>query len=397
MYRRPHFKELVKRLKETRNFIQVLAGPRQTGKTTLIHQALESIDIPSHYASADNVPNRSKTWIEQQWEIARLRTKAAGKEKEFILALDEIQKINDWTEIVKRLWDEDGRKKTPIKVVILGSSPLLLQKGLEESLGGRFEMIYISHWPFKEMRDSFGFTFEEYVYFGGYPGSVSLTSDEDRWKNYIKDALIETTISKDILMMTRVDKPALLRQLFELGSLYSGQILSFNKMIGQLQDAGNTTTLAHYLKLLSGAGMLSGIEKYAGETVRQRTSSPKFQVMDNSLLTAQSGYLFNEYKTNPELWGRLVESSIGSYLLNVLKGTRIKVFYWRERDKEVDFVLEKGGRKVAIEVKSGSRMERLPGIDMFSSNFPRVKPLLVGQNGIPPEEFLQINPNDLFD
>jgi len=397
MYKRPHFKELVKRLKEERNFIQVLAGPRQTGKTTLIHQVLETIDIPSHYASADNVPNRSKTWIEQQWEIARLRTKAAGKEKEFILALDEIQKINDWTEVVKKLWDEDERTKTAIKVVLLGSSPLLLQKGLDESLGGRFEMIYISHWPFKEMSDAFGFTFEEYVYFGGYPGSVSLISDEDRWKNYIKDALIETTISKDILMMTRVDKPALLRQLFELGSLYSGQILSFNKMIGQLQEAGNTTTLAHYLKLLSGAGMLSGIEKYAGETVRQKTSSPKFQVLDNSLLTAQSGYLSREYKTNPELWGRLVESSIGAYLLNVLKGTRIKVFYWRERDKEVDFVLEKGERKVAIEVKSGSRREKLPGIDMFSSTFPRVKPLLVGKNGIPPGEFLQINPNDLFD
>jgi predicted AAA+ superfamily ATPase len=397
MYRRPHFKELIKRLKEARNFIQVLAGPRQTGKTTLIQQVLQTIDIPSHYASADNVPNRSKAWVQQQWEIARLRIKQVGKEKDFILALDEIQKINDWTEIVKKLWDEDGRKKTPIKVVLLGSSPLLLQKGLEESLGGRFEMIYVSHWPFKEMRDAFGFTFEKYVYFGGYPGSVSLISDEDRWKNYIKDALIETTISKDILMMTQVDKPALLRQLFEVGSLYSGQILSFNKMIGQLQDAGNTTTLAHYLKLLSGAGMLSGIDKYAGEIVRQKTSSPKFQVMDNSLLSAQSGYLFKEYQANPELWGRLVESSIGAYLLNVIKGTRIKIFYWRERDKEVDFVLEKGGRKVAIEVKSSSRMERLPGLDMFSSTFPPVKPLLVGKNGFPPEDFLQINPNDLFD
>ncbi len=397
MYRRPHFKELVKRLKEARNFIQVLAGPRQTGKTTLIHQVLETVEIPSHYASADDVPNRSKTWIEQQWEIARLKTRTAGKVKEFILALDEIQKINGWTETVKKLWDEDEQKKIPIKVVLLGSSPLLLQEGLDESLGGRFEMIYVSHWPFKEMRDAFGFTFEEYVYFGGYPGSVSLIPDEERWKNYIKDALIETTISKDILMMTRVDKPALLKQLFELGSLYSGQILSFNKMIGQLQDAGNTTTLAHYLKLLAGAGMLSGIEKYAGEAVRQKTSSPKFQVLDNALLTAQSGYLFQECKTNPELWGRWVESSIGAYLINALKGTRIKVFYWREKDKEVDFVLEKGGNKVAIEVKSGSRKERLPGIDWFSSTFPRVKPLLVGKNGFPLEDFLQINPNDLFD
>jgi uncharacterized protein len=396
MYKRPHFNELIKRLREARNFIQVLAGPRQTGKTTLIQQVLKAIDIPSHYASADNVPQRSKTWVRQQWEIARLKTRETGKEKEFILALDEIQKINDWTEIVKQLWDEDGQNDYPIKVVLLGSSPLLMQKGLQESLGGRFEMIYVSHWPFKEMRDAFGFTLEKYIYFGGYPGSVSLIPEEDRWKNYIKDALIETTISKDILMMMRVDKPALLRQLFEVGSLYSGQILSFNKMIGQLQDAGNTTTLAHYLKLLSGAGMLCGIDKYAGEAVRQKSSSPKFQVMDNSLLTAQSSYSFQDYRGNPELWGRLVESALGAYLLNVVKGMGIKVFYWRERDKEVDFVLEKGERKVALEVKSSTRMEKLPGLDMFSSTFPRVKPLLVGQNGIPLEDFLQINPKYLF-
>jgi uncharacterized protein len=397
MYRRPHFKELTKRLKDVRNFIQILAGPRQTGKTTLINQVLEAIDIPSHYASADDVPNRNKTWIRQQWETARLKIKTTGIEKGLILALDEIQKINGWTEVVKKLWDEDGQKKIPIKVVLLGSSPLLLKEGLNESLGGRFEIINISHWPYKEMSDAFGLSFEQYVYFGGYPGSVSLISDEGRWKNYIKDALIETTISKDILMMTRVDKPALLRQLFEVGSLYSGQILSFNKMIGQLQEAGNTTTLAHYLKLLYGAGMLHGIAKYAGETVRQKTSSPKFQVMDNSLLTSQSGYLFQEYRTNPELWGRLLESSIGAYLLNSLKGSRINVFYWRERDKEVDFVLEKGGKTIAIEVKSGPHRERLPGIDMFVSIFPRSKPLLVGQNGIPAEDFMQLAPNDLFD
>jgi hypothetical protein len=243
-----------------------------------------------------------------------LRSKQNGNHKDFILVLDEIQKIVDWTETVKKLWDEDSRNNIPVKTVLLGASPLLLQQGLDESLGGRFEMIRLIHWPFKEMKEAFGLSFEEYIYFGGYPGAVSLISDLQRWKNYIRDALIETTISKDILMMTKVDKPALLRQLFELGSLYSAQILSYNKMIGQLQDAGNTTTLAHYLKLLSGAGMITGLEKYAGEEVRQRASSPKFQVLNNALLTAQMTRTFEESRADPEMWGRLVESAVGHIL-----------------------------------------------------------------------------------
>jgi predicted AAA+ superfamily ATPase len=397
MYRRPHFKELVKRLKEPRSFIQVLAGPRQTGKTTLINQVLEAVDIPSHYASADDVPNWSKTWVEQQWEIARLKARTSKAKSGFILVFDEIQKIKDWTVTVKKLWDEDTRKKHSIKTVLLGSSPLLLQSGLEESLGGRFEILNISHWPFREMKAAFDLTYEEYVYFGGYPGSMVLIRDEERWRNYVRDALIETTISKDVLMMTRVDKPALLRQLFEVGSLYSGQILSYNKMLGQLQDAGNTTTLALYLKLLSGAGMLTGIEKYAGETFRQKASSPKFQVLNNALLTAQSGQSFREWRQNPEMWGRLVESAIGAYLVNASKGSDINLYYWRAKDKEVDFVLEKGPKRIAIEVKSSSKKEKLPGLDAFTSNFPDVKPLLVGENGFPPREFLQFDLQQLFD
>jgi predicted AAA+ superfamily ATPase len=394
MYRRTIFKHVKKRLEEPRKFLQVLAGPRQTGKTTLILQALKELYLPSHYVSADDVPNRSKAWIEQQWEIARLKIKSG--EKRFILVLDEIQKIKDWTETVKKLWDEDSRKNIPIAVFLLGSSPLLLKEGLDESLGGRFEILHLSHWPFKEMKDAFGLSFEQYIYFGGYPGAVSLISDEERWRNYIKDALIETTISKDILMMARIDKPALLRQLFEVGSLYSGQILSFNKMIGQLQEAGNTTTLSHYLQLLSGAGMLTGLEKYAGEAVRQKASSPKFQVLNNALLTAQAGKSFKECTGSPEVWGRLVESALGAYLVGASVSKGIKIYYWREKDKEVDFVLEKGGKLVALEVKSGPKKEKLPGLEAFSSAFPQVRPMLVGRNGFPVEEFLQLDLDDLF-
>lgn len=397
MYKRTLFTDVVKRLNEERKFIQVIAGPRQTGKTTLIRQALEAVDIPHHYASADDATNRSKTWIEQQWEIARLKTKTTKKPKGFILVLDEIQKINDWTETVKKYWDDDTWKKIPIKTVILGSAPLLLQQGLTESLGGRFEKIRVPHWPLKEMQDAFGFSLEQYIYFGGYPGAAPLVHDEERWQNYIKDALIETTISRDVLMMTRVDKPALLRQLFEVGSLYSGQILSFNKMIGQLQDAGNTTTLSHYLKLLSGAGMLTGFEQYSGAAVRKKASSPKYQVLNNALLSAQSGKTFQQSMSNPELWGRLVESAIGAYLTNFSEGTAINVYYWRHKDKEVDFVLDRGNELIALEVKNTRKKEKLPGIDSFSATFPNTKPLLVGTGGLPVEEFLKIDLNDLFE
>lgn len=397
MYKRKLFNDVLKRMNEPRKFIQVIAGPRQTGKTTLIRQVLETIDIPSHYASADDAPNRSKTWIEQQWEIARLKLKTSKSPNGFILVLDEIPKITGWTETVKKYWDDDTWKNLPIKAVILGSAPLLLQQGLSESLGGRFEKIRVSHWPLKEMQDAFGFTLDQFIYFGGYPGAAALIRDEPRWQNYVKDALIETTISRDVLMMTRVDKPALLRQLFEVGSLYSGQILSFNKMIGQLQDAGNTTTLSHYLKLLSGAGMLAGIEQYSGSTVRKKASSPKYQVLNNALISAQTGKFFDESIGDPALWGRLVESAIGAYIMNATDGTVIDVYYWRQKDKEVDFVLEKGGQLIAIEVKATRKKEKLPGLELFSTTFPGTKPLLVGTGGLPLEEFLEIEPIDLFD
>jgi len=175
---------------------------------------------------------------------------------------------------------------------LLGSSPLLVQQGLSESLAGRFEILRIGHWSFSEMRDAFGLTVDQYLYFGGYPGSAALINDEERWRRYLLDSLIETTLARDILLMNRVDKPALLRQMFRLGCEYSGQILSYQKMLGQLQDAGNTTTLAHYLDLLSGAGMLCGLSKFSSEVVRQRGSSPKLQVLNNGLMTAQSGQIY---------------------------------------------------------------------------------------------------------
>lgn len=275
MYSRPIYKSLLSRLKEPRKFLQVLAGPRQVGKTTLIRQVIDTLKVPSHYASADEPTLKSAVWIEQQWEIGRLNAMKSGKKEEALLVLDEVQKVSGWSEIVKRLWDEDTANKTQLKVVLLGSSPLLIHRGLTESLAGRFEIIPITHWSFSEMKDAFGWNVEQFIYFGGYPGAAGLIDDQERWSRYIIDSLIETTISRDILLMTRVDKPALIRRLFLLGCDYSGQILSYQKMLGQLQDAGNTTTLAHYLELLAGAGMLTGLQKFAGKQIKQRGTSPK--------------------------------------------------------------------------------------------------------------------------
>ncbi len=396
MYKRPQFDMFLKRLQEPRKFIQVISGPRQCGKTTLIKQILDDVNIQSIYVSADDIPKRNNLWIEQQWEIARLKYKLSPN-KDFILVLDEVQKILSWTETVKKLWDEDSNNNISIKVVLLGSSILLLQQGLTESLGGRFEIVHLTHWSFKEMQDAFNVSLEQFIFFGGYPGSMWLISDENRWKNYIRDALIETTISRDILMMNKIAKPALLKQLFELGALYTAHILSYNKMLGQLQDAGNTTTLAHYLQLLSRADMVTGLEKFAGEKIRQRGSSPKFQVLNNALTTAQMNQTYDEVKSTPQSWGWLVESAIGAYLYNTCKYGNINIYYWRNKDKEIDFLLEKGGQLIAIEVKSSQRIKKMPGLDYFTKSFKNVKPILVGKSGISIGEFLKINPDDLFD
>jgi predicted AAA+ superfamily ATPase len=390
MYHRPMYDTLVNRVQEPRRFIQVLAGPRQTGKTTLVHQVADDTPVPVHYASADEPTLQSRTWIEQQWETGRLLNAGTKGKDGALLVLDEVQKVTGWSEVVKRLWDGDTRNNVSLKVLLLGSAPLLIQRGLTESLAGRFEIIPVTHWTYAEMREAFGWDLDRYIYFGGYPGAADLIGDWQRWSRYIIDSLIETTLSRDIMLLTRVDKPALLRRLFQLGCTFSGQILSYQKMIGQLQDAGNTTTLAHYLELLTGAGMLTGLQKFATRPVRERSSSPKLQVLNTALISAQSRLTFDEARKDREFWGRLVESAVGTHLINSAAGTGIELFYWRERGREVDFILRSGKTVVAIEVKSGSRKEGLPGMDAFDKAFQPKRKLLVGGDGILLEKFLLI-------
>ncbi|KAF0124722.1 MAG: putative ATPase [Elusimicrobia bacterium] len=386
-FKRPILKTIQSRLGERRRFIQVLSGPRQVGKTTLIRQFMAGTAMPHHYASADEPSLRDTSWIETQWEIGRLAAKKA-KKNGALLILDEAHKVPNWSETVKRLWDEDAASGCGLKVALLGSSPLLIQKGLTESLAGRFELIRVPHWSFAEMKEAFGWNLNKYLYFGGYPGCAELIKDEERWRTYIQDSLVETTLSRDILLQTRVDKPALLRQLFRLACDYSGQILSYQKMAGQLQGHGHTVTLAHYLELLSGVGMVTGLQKYSGSRLRQRGSSPKLLVLNTGLMTSGAAHTFQTTRENHNMWGRLVESAVGAHLFSGLAGSGTELLYWRESSMEVDFVIKRHERLIAMEVTSSRRKDSIPGMNLFAKEFHPYKKLLVGGQGIPLEEFL---------
>ncbi len=387
MEKRHLFYVLLQRLEEPRKFIQVLLGPRQVGKTTIALEVSKELNKPTHYISADLATLQGLSWLYQQWDVAR----QMAKDGEALLIIDEVQKIPNWSDSVKFLWDADTRNGVNLQVCMLGSSPWLIQKGLTESLGGRFEIIPATHWSFMEMHTAFGWNLEKYIYFGGYPGAASLADENDptRWKNYINDAIIETTISRDILLMTQVNKPVLLRRLMALGCLYSGQILSYNKMLGELNDTGNTTTLAHYLDLLAGTGFLTGLQKYSTAQIRKKASSPKLMVYNTALMSAQSSKSYQEALRDYSWWGRLVESSIGGYLLNSIRGTSIELYYWREDNKEVDFVLTREDKLTAIEIKTSIVPSRHSGMDVFVKRFEPSRVMLVGSQGLSVEDFLK--------
>lgn len=388
-YTRPQAEVLVSRLLEPRRFIQVISGARQVGKTTLARQAAKRSGLPARYASADEPTLRGPDWIEQQWEAARSLCRDANQGGA-LLVLDEIQKIGDWSETVKRLWDADSRGDSPIelKVVLLGSAPLLMQRGIGDSLAGRFEIIHLPHWSFTEMREAFDWNLEQYLFFGAYPGAAGLIRQPTRWSSYIRDSLIEPVLSRDVLLLSRIDKPALLRRLLDLSCAYSSQILAYNKMLGQLDDAGNTTTLAHYLDLLDQAGLVTGLAKYAGSAVRQRASSPKLQVFNTALISARTQRTLKQARQDRTFWGRLVESAVGSHLVNAAAAGEFEVRYWRDANYEVDFLLCSGDSLTAIEVKSGRATAVHSGMAAFSKKFQPKRKLLVGGDGIGVEDFL---------
>jgi predicted AAA+ superfamily ATPase len=390
MRRENLFSILAQRLSEQRRFIQILAGPRQVGKTTLARQVLESYPHAAHYASADDPAIKDRDWVFQQWDLVRYKAKSGPA----LLVLDEIQKIPGWSEAVKSLWDADSREGRELHVLLLGSSPLLIRSGLTESLAGRFEQIAAPHWSFIEMREAFGWDLDTFIFYGGYPGAAELIAEPERWRRYVNESLIETSISRDILLMTRVDKPALLRRVFQLACDYSGQLLSYQKMLGQLLDAGNTVTLAHYLDLLKGAGMVAGLQKFSGAKIRQRGSSPKLQVLNTALMSATHVANFEQTRTDGARWGHLVESAVGAHLLNSTAGSDVEITYWREGGMEVDFVLQRGTSIVALEVKSGAPRHARSGLAAFRKEFAPRSAMLVGEGGMPLKEFFTSDPKD---
>lgn len=360
----------------------------------MIKQLIKQINIPHIFITADDVFAADTTWIRREWNNARLKHEQSGQ-KELLLIIDEVQKIENWSEAIKKEWDSDSFNDVKMKVILLGSSRMLIQKGLTESLAGRYELTNVTHWAFDEMRDAFGWSLEQYIYFGGYPGSASLINDEDRWQDYIRESLVETTISKDILMMTRIDKPALLKRLFEIGCRYSSQILSLLKVQGELQETGNLTTLSNYLGMLREAGLLSGLEKYAADVIRKRSSKPKFQVHNNALLAASQAETFDAVRNNPKVWGRFVESAVGTHLINSSMKHRFNVYYWNQGNMEVDYVIERNNGCVALEVKSG-RDSRNLGLSAFDKAFHPRRIYTIGTDGIGLEQFFCMNPADLF-
>lgn len=402
-FERRQVASLANRLREMPCRIVAVFGPRQTGKTTIIRQALVRCGMPFRYLAVDepdpwpggrtrwDAPRtdpfpaavRDERWLLQHWESAR---EEAVVGRGFVLALDEVQKLPRWPEVVKGLWDADRFAGRPLRVVISGSSPMTMQQGLSESLAGRFETIPVAQWSFPEVAAAFGFGIESYVFYGGYPGAARHVGTPPEWRDYVRRAIADASVERDLLGMTRVDRPALLTRLYRLAGQMSGQIVAYNKMLGQLRDAGNTTTLARYLDLLGRAGLVVGLTRYAG-TLSDRAASPKLNVLDTSLMTAPSGYTFEEARADRTFWGRVVETAVGAHLVNT-KATGLRVHYWRDDAHEVDFVIERGPKLAAVEVKTGRDRSSGRGLAAFRRRHEHARTVLVGPGGMPLADFL---------
>ena len=384
MFERKIVSEILRLASISPRRLQIVIGPRQVGKTTAARQAAARSECPCHYASADEALPPGPEWIEAQWNAALRLAAPCGAPVWMIL--DEIQKVRGWSEEVKRLWDADTTGK--VQPLLLGSSALLLQKGMSESLAGRFFLHRCSHWSWPEMRNAFGWDLETWLVFGGYPGAATYIADPELWLRYISDSLIDTTLSRDILQLETVAKPALLRHLFGLATHYPSQVLSFNKMLGQLVDAGNTTTLSHYLQLLGQAFLTTGLSAYSGGEVRRRASSPKLIIQNNALVTACNPRALAMKNTDTAWRGRLVENAVGAALLQEYTSPTTSLYYWRDGMFEADFVLADGPELFGIEVKSG-RPDKISGLAAFKMKYPKASPLIIGSSGIPLEKFFE--------
>jgi predicted AAA+ superfamily ATPase len=359
-------KVLEKRLQEKLNFIQVVLGPRQVGKTTGLQQIVQNWQGPAHMVSADELVTPVVDWLRLHWEKAR--NFGTGT----LFVIDEVQKIPEWSTVIKYLFDQD-RASRELKVVLLGSASLALQKGLGESLAGRYEVIPANHWSLDECKQAFNWNLEDFLKFGGYPAAAELSQDIDRWQSYVRNSIIEPVLIRDILGLTIVNKPALFRQTFELAMSYPAQEISLQKLLGQLQESGNVTTIKHYLELFEGAFLLKTLQKYTGSEIKKRGSSPKIIPLNTALCHAfRSPQIVD---SDPDWRGRIFEAAVGAALTR----TKGKLYYWREGRYEVDFVLELEGKLYALEVKSG-RKRRSRGLEKFIQRYSGSIPIIIDSN-----------------
>ena len=381
---------------EPRRRMQIVMGPRQVGKSTLVGQFTEGISVPFDFFAADGVNRFDSSWIPNKWQQVRMRMDIHS-EQEHILIIDEVQKIRGWSEQVKKEWDEDSRSHRNLKVILLGSSRLLLQKGLEESLEGRFETIKMGYWDWQEMHEAFGFSMDEYVYFGGFPGLAPDIQDEDRWRNLMEDSIISPILTRDILEIEEIRNPALLRQVFELACIESAKELSLTKMQGTM-NSGTVPTIKNYLDILNKSMIVQPLQNYSPSRVKEKQSVPKMQVFNNAFRNRFGTFSFDEARVDPAEWGRLVESAVGAHLANRAMTDDYELFYWRnERRQECDYVLRKGQALVAIEVKSGS-VDKTVGFEKFKEQFADkvTAAFIVGPHALPLDDFFIMDLKLLF-
>lgn len=381
---------------EPRRRMQIVMGPRQVGKSTLVGQFTEATSVPFDFFAADSVNRFDTSWIPNKWQQARMRMDIHS-EQEHILVIDEVQKIKGWSEQVKKEWDEDSRNHRNLKVILLGSSRLLLQKGLEESLEGRFETIKMGYWDWQEMHEAFGFSMDEYVYFGGFPGLAPDIQDEDRWRNLMEDSIISPILTRDILEIEEIRNPALLRQVFELACIESAKELSLTKMQGTM-NSGTVPTIKNYLDILNKSMIVQPLQNYSPSRVKEKQSVPKMQVFNNAFRNRFGTFSFDEARVDPAEWGRLVESAVGAHLANRAMTDDYELFYWRnERRQECDYVLRKGQALVAIEVKSGS-VDKTVGFEKFKEQFADkvTAAFIVGPHALPLDDFFIMDLKSLF-
>ena len=368
-FQRPFVAQLAQRLDAPRPLVQVLVGPRQVGKTTGVRQFMAQCAWPQHYASADDVLVSDRNWLLEQWQQALLLGDGA------LLVVDEIQKVPNWPETIKALWDAQPYR---LRVLLLGSSALQIQAGVTESLAGRFELLRAHHWTFAELQAAFGYDLPRYLAFGGYPGAVALEHDADRWYAYMKDAIVEAVIGKDILQARKVANPALFRQAFQILCAYPAQEISYTKLLGQLQDKGNTDLVKYYIELYGGAFLLHALQKYSPKAWLARSSSPKMLPACPALYSMAAGM---DVAQSAEQRGRAFELAVGAELVQQPG----QVFYWRERNDEVDFVYQYRDRLYAVEVKSG-RKKSARGLEAFCMQAPKALRVIVT-----PENFAQFS------